>query len=170
MVALLNVIMKILLIEDDKEVALLIKHSLAALHMQVDIVYTGEEAIRLIKLGYYDVILVDLLLNIALNGLEVVRLIRKLDKNIPLIAVTALQDIETKVSTFQAGVDDYVTKPFHFQELAARVQRLCKRISRPYVTKLCYRGITYDIEKRSVVFQQHKIFLKNKEGNLNIKI
>lgn len=158
--------MKILLIEDDSEMTQLIKTRLRAFHMHVDIAHTGEEGVRLMKFGYYDAILVDLLLNVALNGLEVVRLLRKLDKSIPLLVVTALQDIETKVSAFTAGADDFIAKPFHFHELAARIHRLCKRINRPYLTQVCYRDITYDIEKRCVKFQEKKAFLKNKESTL----
>ncbi|MBI4835706.1 MAG: response regulator transcription factor [Candidatus Abawacabacteria bacterium] len=158
--------MKILFIEDDKELALLTKNHLGAFQMHVDIAYTGEEGVRLVKTGYYDVVLVDLLLNIALNGLEVIRHIRKVDKSIPLITVTALQDIETKVSTFAAGADDYIIKPFHFQELAARVHRLYRRINRPYLTQVSYRGLTYDVERRCIHFDKQKVFLKNKEATL----
>lgn len=158
--------MKILLIEDDKELGLLVKRRLQPFHMYVDNAYTGEEGLRLVKLGYYDVILVDLLLNIALNGLEVVRHIRKVDRGIPIIVVTGLQDIETKVSTFTAGADDFVSKPFHFQELVARITRLYRRINRPYITQVDYRNISYDLEKRCLRIGEQKVFLKNKEGRL----
>lgn len=161
-----HVIMKILLIEDDYDMSQLMKTKLRQFHMHLDVAHTGEEGIRLIKMGYYDAVLIDLLLNVALNGLEVVRLIRKLDKSIPLLAVTALQDIETKISTFTAGADDFIAKPFHFHELVARIHRLCKRINRPYLTEVSYRGLTYDIEKRCVKFAEKKAYLKSKESSL----
>ncbi len=159
-------IMKILLIEDDGQLALITKKKLQSVHLLVDHAFTGEEGLRLAKLGYYDVVLVDLLLDIALNGLEVVRLIRKFDHSIPILVLTGLQDIETKVSAFSAGADDFLSKPFHFQELVARITRLYKRINRPYLTRLHYRELQYDVERRCVSLGTQKIFLKNKESRL----
>ncbi len=158
--------MKVLLIEDNIELAHLVKGKLAQFRMYVDLAHTGEEGLRMSKVAYYDVVIVDLLLDIALNGLEVIRLIRKSDTTIPIIVVSGLSDIETKITSFAAGADDYLAKPVDFNELAARIMRLYYRISRPYINQVCYRGITYDVEKRCVHFEEQKVHLKNKESML----
>lgn len=162
----LKLSMKILLIEDNIELAHLVKGKLTQFRMHADLAHTGEEGLRMSKLAYYDVILVDLLLDIALNGLQIIRLIRKFDSTIPIIVVSGLTDIETKITSFDAGADDYLPKPIDFNELAARITRLYYRISRPYINQVCYRGITYDVQKRCVQFENQKIHLKNKESML----
>lgn len=158
--------MKILLIEDNKELAQIVKRQLAVSHINVDAVYSGEEGLRLAKTAYYDVIVTDLLLDIALNGLEVIRLIRKFDRYIPIIVISALQDLETKMRSFELGVDDYLIKPFHLDELAVRLRRLYQRSNRPFVTQVAYRGLIYDVEKKCVQYKEQKVFLKNKEASL----
>lgn len=158
--------MKVLLTEDNIELAHLVKGKLAQFHMHVDVAHTGEEGLRMSKIAYYDIVIVDLLLDIALNGLELIRLIRKFDTTIPIIVTSALQDVETKLASFDAGADDYLSKPLDFNELAARIMRLYFRINRPYINQVCYQGITYDVQKRCVTFQNHKIYLKNKESML----
>lgn len=159
-------LMKILLIEDNKELAQIVKRQLAPLHINVDIAYSGEEGIRLAKTAYYEVIVTDLLLDIALSGLDVIRLIRKFDRHVPIIVESALQDLETKISAFSACVDDYIVKPFHIDELAVRIRRHAQRANRPFVTQLAYRGLVYDVDKKCVCYQDRKIFLKNKEAAL----
>jgi len=158
--------MKILLIEDNIELAYLVKGKLAQFRMHVDMAHTGEEGLRMSKLAYYDIVIVDLLLDIVLNGLELIRLIRKFDTTIPIIVISGLQDVETKLAGFHAGADDYLPKPLDFNELSARIIRLYSRINRPYFNQVCYRGITYDVQKRCVSFEERKVYLKNKESML----
>lgn len=158
--------MKILLIEDNKELAQIVKRQLASFQVNVDTAYNGEEGIRLARTAYYDLIVTDLLLDIALSGLDVIRLIRKFDRYVPIVVISALQDIETKISAFGAGVDDYILKPFHIDEVAVRLRRLYQRSNRPFVTQLAYRGLTYDVDKKCIQYKEQKIFLKNKEAAL----
>ncbi len=158
--------MKILLIEDNKELAQIVKRQLAPFRVNIDNAYTGEEGIRLARTAYYDVIVTDLLLDIALSGLDVIRLIRKFDRYVPIVVISALHDLETKMSAFEAGVDDYILKPFHIDEVAVRIRRLYQRSNRPFVTQLAYRGLTYDVAKKCIQYKEQKIFLKNKEASL----
>ncbi len=158
--------MKILLIEDNIELAHLVKSKLLQFRLRVELAHTGEEGLRMSKIAYYDIVIVDLLLDIALNGLELIRLIRRFDTTVPIIVMSGLQDVETKLASFDAGADDYLPKPLDFNELAARIMRLYFRINRPYINQICYRGITYDVQKRCVSFQHHKVYLKNKESML----
>lgn len=158
--------MKIVLIEDNKELAQIVKRQLAAFQMTVDIAYTGEEGLRLAKMAYYDAIVTDLLLDIALSGLDVIRLIRKFDRYVPIVVISALQDLETKIRAFDLGIDDYMSKPFHMDELVARLKRLFQRSNRPFITQIAYRGLTYDVGRKCIQYKEQKIFLKNKEATL----
>ncbi|MBP6085022.1 response regulator transcription factor [Candidatus Gracilibacteria bacterium] len=158
--------MKVLLIEDNKELVQIVKRHCQLLHIAVDGTYTGEDGLRLVRTAFYDVVIVDLLLDIALNGLDVVRQIRKFDHYIPIVVWSGLTDIETKLAIFQAGADDFVAKPGHLDEVVARLKRLCQRSNRPFITQVAYHGMVYDVTKRCLSYKEQKLYFKQKEAHL----
>ena len=116
--------MKILLIEDDKKIAELIKNGLKELDYRVDIANDGEEGLYLAQTNDYDVMIVDWMLP-KKSGIDVIREIKK-EKNTPALILTAKRDLEDKIEGLNVA-DDYLTKPFEFAELIARLKALYRR-------------------------------------------
>lgn len=118
--------MKILLVEDDKNLSDDLKHQLLLEQFEVDIAFDGMLAERQILHNSYDCILLDV--NIpGKNGYEVLKDIRKKNIVTPIIMITAYGEIEDKLMGFEGGADDYITKPFYFKELLARIKVFLKR-------------------------------------------
>lgn len=118
--------MKILLLEDDPKVARIVVSGLEAERFGVEISSNGTEGLRSATEHDYDLAIVDMMLP-GLSGLEVVKGIRSRNKSMPILVLTALDTLADKVATFEAGVDDYLTKPFAFAELSIRVKALLRR-------------------------------------------
>lgn len=121
--------MRILVVEDEKKVASFIKKGLEEEHYAVDIAYDGEKGLALAQINEYDLILLDIMLP-RLDGLEVLRQIRRNGSNMPILILTAKDSVEDIVSGLDGGSDDYLTKPFSFAELLARVRALLRRKAR----------------------------------------
>jgi two-component system copper resistance phosphate regulon response regulator CusR len=118
--------MRVLLIEDDRKVANIVSRGLRSERFAVDTAYDGRSGLDLAASYNYDVIVLDLMLP-ALSGTEVLRHLRKNSSEVPVLVLTATDDTATKVQNFEAGADDYLTKPFAFAELAVRVKALLRR-------------------------------------------
>lgn len=118
--------MRILLIEDEIKVSKFIKKGLEEQMFSVDAAYDGETGLSMVRQGTYDIIILDVVLP-GFNGFEVCKRIRKLDSNTPVLMLTALGTLDDKVTGLDSGADDYLTKPFHFQELLARLRALARR-------------------------------------------
>jgi heavy metal response regulator len=118
--------MRILVVEDEKKVGSFIKKGLEEEHYAVDIAYDGEEGLSLAQINEYDLILLDIMLP-RLDGMEVLRQIRRNGSNVPILMLTAKDSVEDIVSGLNGGSDDYLTKPFSFDELVARVRALLRR-------------------------------------------
>jgi len=122
--------MKILLLEDDFKLSSEIKVFLQDKHFDCDAVYDGNLFLKQFTKATYDLIILDI--NVpGLNGLEVCSLIRQSDKITPIIMLTAFGQIEDKVEAFNNGADDYLVKPFHFDELYLRIHSLMRRNQNP---------------------------------------
>ncbi len=121
--------MRILVVEDEKKVASFIKKGLEEEHYAVDIAYDGEKGLALAQINEYDLILLDIMLP-RLDGMEVLRQIRRNGSNMPILMLTAKDSVEDIVSGLDGGSDDYLTKPFSFAELVARVRALLRRKAR----------------------------------------
>jgi DNA-binding response OmpR family regulator len=117
--------MKILVIEDELSVISFIKRGLEEQSYVVDVAYDGSTGKQLALQYIYDVILLDIILP-GINGLELCKEIRK-EKNTPILLLTALGSTQNIVEGLDAGADDYLTKPFKFQELLARIRALIRR-------------------------------------------
>jgi two-component system copper resistance phosphate regulon response regulator CusR len=118
--------MKILVVEDDRTVGQYVQRGLAEHQYHADLVSDGLEALRLISGGQYDLIVLDLRLP-GMTGLEVLRTVRDRGNTTPILVLTAQDAVDFKVKALRAGADDYVTKPFSFEELLARVEAIGRR-------------------------------------------
>jgi two-component system OmpR family response regulator len=118
--------MKVLLVEDDKTVAQFVARGLEEQQIHVDAVGDGLEGLELASNAEYDVIVLDLRLP-GMAGAEVLRTLRDRENVTPVLVLTAQDALESKVQALRNGADDYVTKPFAFEELLARVEALVRR-------------------------------------------
>jgi len=120
--------MRILLIEDDQKIASFILKGLKESGFAVDHVSNGEDGLHMALTENYDAAIIDIMLP-RLDGLSVIEDLRRKKNNIPVIILSAKRSVDDRVKGFQKGSDDYLTKPFAFTELLARVQALIRRAS-----------------------------------------
>ncbi len=112
--------MRILVVEDEEAIADVIATKLRALKYEVDICLDGEDGLYNANTNIYDLIILDIMLP-KMNGLEILKKLKENDINAKVIMLTAKSELEDKLKGFDIGADDYVTKPFHIEELIARV-------------------------------------------------
>lgn len=113
--------MKILVVEDDPKIASFLKKGLEEESFCVDVCNSGEDALYLVGVNRYDIIILDIMLH-GMNGDEACRRIRHEKITTPILMLTAKNAIDDKVTLLNAGADDYLTKPFSFEELLARIR------------------------------------------------
>jgi two-component system OmpR family response regulator len=158
--------MRILVVEDDKKIASFVKKGLEAAGFAVDHAPDGEEGLHLALTESYDAAIIDLMLP-KVDGLTLIENIRKERINTPIIILSAKGSIDDRVQGLQTGSDDYLTKPFAFSELLARVQALIRRstgTSEP--TTLSLGDLTMDLLAREIYRGGKKIELQPKEFSL----
>ena len=158
--------MRILVVEDDKKIASFVKKGLEAAGFAVDHAPDGEEGLHLALTESYDAAIIDLMLP-RLDGLTLIENIRKDRINTPIIILSAKGSIDDRVRGLQTGSDDYLTKPFAFSELLARVQALIRRstgTSEP--TTLSLTDLTMNLLTREVCRSEKKIELQPREFSL----
>ena len=161
---------KILLVEDEENIALFVKMELEYEGYKVEVCDDGIKGLEFSIENEYDLILLDLMLP-KLNGLEVCRRLRKV-KNTPIIMLTARDDVMDKVTGFQTGADDYVSKPFAIEELLARIEALLRRVNanKPIANKLEFNDISIDMDARIVMQDNEEINLTTKEYELLVEL
>ena len=118
--------MRLLLVEDERKVSDLVARALRAESYAVDVAEDGQRGWELVQSYQYDLIILDLMLP-QLSGEELLRRIRRTNPNVPILVLTARAATQDKVNNFEAGADDYLTKPFAFAELVMRVKALLRR-------------------------------------------
>ena len=159
---------KILVIEDEKRVADLLKIGLEENGYQVLVAYDGEMGWRLFQSNDFQLIISDIILP-KLNGFELCQKIRKADEEIPILMLTALGTADDKLEGFDVGADDDMVKPFDFRELLARVRVLLKRraVAKVDVVKeISYADLYINLERQEVTRNGEPIKLSPKEYNL----
>ncbi|MDD5594577.1 MAG: response regulator transcription factor [Candidatus Margulisbacteria bacterium] len=157
--------MKILLIEDEKKVANFIRSGLKSEGFAVDAASDGEEGLFLAQEGSFDLIILDILLP-KVDGITVCKKLRAAGKSVPIIMLTAKDSVEDRVRGLDAGADDYLTKPFSFAELLARVRALTRRHKGAGQAKLKIGNLTLDPETFEVERGGKKITLSATEFRL----
>ena len=135
--------MKILVVEDEKKVASFIKRGLEEEGFTVELAKDGEEGLKLINDETFDLILMDLMLP-KMDGLEVIREMRTQGVRSPVLCLTAKDKVDDIVSGLDSGSDDYLTKPFAFVELIARVRALIRRGSSERGAELTFADLRID--------------------------
>lgn len=153
--------MRVLVVEDDKKIASFIKQGLQEESYNVDVTYHGDEAIYLAQVNKYDIILLDIMIP-GTDGLNVCRILRDKEITSSIIMLTAKDKLENKVYGLDNGADDYLTKPFDFEELLARIRaQLRKKTTNLGVVKIS--DLEIDMNRRSVKRDDKKIILTIKE-------
>ncbi len=142
--------MKILVVEDDATIAEIIRRVLTHAHYLVDLASDGLAGEEMALVNLYDVIILDLLLP-GKNGKDVCRTIRGEGSDTPILILTGLSSVQDKVDGLDSGADDYLIKPFHFEELLARVRSLGRRRSEHKASEVRVADLVVDIARRTVM-------------------
>jgi len=159
--------MKILLLEDDFKLSSEIKVFLQEKHFDCDAVYDGNLFIKQFTNAAYDLFILDI--NVpGVNGLKVCSLVRQSDKATPIIMLTAFGQIEDKVEAFNNGADDYLVKPFHFDELYIRINSLMRRNQNPQQSDeiITVEDLQINVSELKVTRDGTEIYLTPKEYQL----
>ena len=157
--------MKILIVEDEHLIANAIKKGLEQEHYVVDVAYDGLEGFDLASSGDYDLILLDLMLP-NMNGLEICRQLRNEKNQVPILILTAKSQLEDKINGLNCGADDYLTKPFAFEELLARIRALTRRPQSTITDNLSIGDLSLNLSNYEVTRQNKIIVLSSKEYSL----
>ena len=154
--------MRILLIEDEKKVARFISKGLIEESYAVDVAYDGEEGLFLAEVNDYDLIILDIMLP-KKDGFEVLKTLRNKGFITPVIMLTARDELESKVQGLDLGADDYMTKPFAFSELMARIRAIMRRKQEKADNRLQLGDLVIDAVTRTVTRGNKPVELTNKE-------
>lgn len=154
--------MKILLVEDEEELAGIVARGLRKCGYAVDTAYDGEEALDYYRLNAYDVIILDLNLP-KKDGLAVLQSIRQKDKRMKILILSARSAIEDRVLGLDSGANDYLTKPFDFLELEARIRSLSRIAYIQQENELSCGGLLLNMAAKAVTLHGAKLSLTKKE-------
>jgi heavy metal response regulator len=157
--------MRILLVEDEEKVSRFVARGLAAERFAVDVALDGQSGLDLATTYHYDLVILDLMLP-KLDGSEVLRRIRTQNTHVPVLILTARDAVADKVGNFEAGADDYLTKPFAFAELLVRTKALLRRgpVTRESVVRVA--DLELDRLSQQVKRSGQRIELTSKEYSL----
>lgn len=155
--------MRVLIVEDEAKLSRLLKGLLEDENHNVDLAADGEEGLQFVRSGDYDVIVLDVLLP-GIDGLEVCRRVRAQRNSTPILMLTARTLVEDRVAGLDAGADDYLSKPFAFAELLARLRALSRRETPASVgNQLMVGDLSLDLKTREVSRAGRRIDLTPKE-------
>ena len=157
--------MHILVIEDEEQLCCSIAEGLRLNGYETDTCFDGDEGLELCLTENYDLILLDLNLP-GTDGLEILRQFREHNTNTPVLILSARDQIEDKVNGLDLGANDYLTKPFHFQELEARIRSLTRRKFVQEDVCLKWNQLTFDTRTRETSVNGVPISLTRKESSL----
>jgi DNA-binding response OmpR family regulator len=154
--------MRILFAEDDRQLRTSVARGLREASYTVELAATGEQALAMATADHFDAILLDILLP-GQDGVAVCSALRSQGKRVPILMLTALDAVEHRIRGLDAGADDYLTKPFDFGELLARVRALTRRIADPAERKIRVGDLVIDVGTRSAHRGKREIDLTERE-------
>jgi two-component system copper resistance phosphate regulon response regulator CusR len=154
--------MRLLLVEDDARIARFVAKGLREQAYAVDIAATGEDALYQAAINSYDLIILDVLIP-GRNGFEVCRELRKTGQRMPILMLTARDGVEDRIAGLDHGADDYLTKPFEFRELLARLRALLRRSGELRPEQIMVADLKLDTGAQSVSRGTRNIPLTTKE-------
>jgi DNA-binding response OmpR family regulator len=158
--------MYVLVVEDERRLAHLVRKVLEEEGHTIDVAYDGEEGLQMALDGTHDVIVLDIMLP-QMGGIEVCQSLRRNRVDTPVLLLTALDGVEDRVRGLDAGADDYLAKPFAFQELLARIRALSRRRVQPRdPQELAVDDLTLDLRRRRARRNGATIELSPKEFSL----
>jgi DNA-binding response OmpR family regulator len=153
---------RILIAEDEARIASFLEKGLGANGFATTVATNGRDALRLARRGDFDLLVLDVGLP-ELDGFEVLRELRRAGSPLPIVMLTARDDVADTVAGLEGGADDYVTKPFRFEELLARIRVRLRGEPAPTPTKLELDGLTLDLRTRQVQVDGKDIELSARE-------
>ena len=157
--------MRLLVVEDEKKLNELITKKLKKEYYGVDSCFDGEEAIRYVEGTEYDAIILDIMLP-KLDGFEVIKRIRAKKNKVPILLLTARDNIDDKVKGLDYGADDYLVKPFIFEELMARIRVLLRRNSGNADNIVTIANLKVDLDAKTVFRDDLLIKLSGREYSI----
>jgi DNA-binding response OmpR family regulator len=157
-----KIVMKMLLVEDEEKVAHFISKGLEEEGYAIDVAYDGRKGLDLLKEFTYDLVLLDLMIP-EISGLELLKIIRSWGNNTPVLIITAKNSKEDVVKGLDTGSDDYLTKPFSFDELLARIRALLRRSKKADTHIIDYKGIVLNPYSRKLHIEAKEVELTEKE-------
>lgn len=161
--------MKLLIVEDELSLQGALCKGFNKLGYAVDSASDGEEALELYYSSFYDAIILDLNLP-KLDGIDVLREIRKEDSKTKIIILSARSEVEDKILGLDMGANDYLAKPFHFRELDARVRALLRRDFSVMSPEITVSGLTVDTSLKKAFYQGREIPLTKKEYGILVLV
>ena len=157
--------MRVLLVEDDVRIANFVSKGLRENSYAVDVANDGEDGLYQASINDYDLIILDVMLP-KIDGFEVCRELRKAENKMPILMLTARDAIDDRISGLDFGADDYLTKPFEFRELLARLRALLRRQSEFRPSKIIIADLEIDTSSQRVWRSGNEIVLTTKEYSL----
>ncbi len=157
--------MQILFIEDERKVAQAVREGLEREGYHVELAHNGEEGFFLLNSREFDLLLLDLMLP-GRDGLEILKTIRKSSMTLPVLILTARDAVEDRVVGLDSGADDYMTKPFAFPELLARIRALLRRGRGEQILRLQIADLEMDLVTRKVIRSGQSVVLTSREFSL----
>jgi DNA-binding response OmpR family regulator len=155
--------MRILVVEDEHKIAGALKKGLEQESFAVDLAYDGKEGLGSALVNEYDLVVLDRMLPGITDGLEICRVMREKNIHTPVLVLTAKDTTGDKVSGLNSGADDYLVKPFAFEELLARIRALLRRPTQTLTNTLKVDNLTLDVNSYEVKRGSRDIQLTNKE-------
>jgi DNA-binding response OmpR family regulator len=156
---------RLLIVEDEGRISLFLERGLRSDGYSTSVARTGEEALTLARTGDFDLIVLDLGLP-DIDGFEVLRRLRSRDRAVPVIVLTARDAVPDRVSGLEAGADDYVTKPFSFEELLARIRARLRSDHGPEKTVLQVADAVLDLRTRRLTVGSRTMELSAREFSM----
>lgn len=154
--------MRILIVEDEESLAAAMGQLLEDQRYEVDIVYDGLSGYDYAVGAQYDLIILDVMLPM-MNGFDVVKKLRREKVSTPVLMLTARESVEDKITGLDCGADDYMTKPFVYEELLARIRALTRRVGEVIIEEISYGDLTLNLERAELRCADKSVHLGYKE-------